>query len=202
MIREPAMQRGTVIILAVPFFLFLVTEGLIIRGFLRKDQKECRWLIVLGAHVQGRTVTDSLARRLEKAFDYAGRFPGVQIVVSGGQGSGEDISEAQAMKDYLVKKGIKDCRIHMEERSKTTEENLQFSAICIEEHGGNRKERIGIVSNNFHLYRACCYAGKQGYRQPFGVAASCHPALFLNYMVREVFAVWKMWMKAFSPESC
>jgi len=53
---------------------------------------------------------------------------------------------------------------------------------------------VGIVSNNFHLYRACAYARRLGYGHPYPLAASCHPALLVNYMVRECFAVWKMWL--------
>ena len=51
-----------------------------------------------------------------------------------------------------------------------------------------------ILSNNFHLYRACRMAKKLGYQKVLPVAASCHPLLFINYMMREVVAVWKLWI--------
>ena len=49
------------------------------------------------------------------------------------------------------------------------------------------EEPVGIVSNNFHLYRACLLAESFGYRKACPMAAGCHPVLLINYMVREVF---------------
>ena len=56
---------------------------------------------------------------------------------------------------------------------------------------------VGIVSNNFHVYRGCRYAKYAGFKNPFPIAASCHPLLFPNYFVRECFAVWKLWLKKY-----
>ena len=94
------------------------------------------------------------------------------------------------MGEYLAEHGIEEDRIFREDRSRTTKENLEFSRAYIEDPGA----WVGIVSNNFHLYRAVCYAKRQGYLRPCPVAADCHPLLFPNYLVREFFAVWKMWI--------
>ena len=56
---------------------------------------------------------------------------------------------------------------------------------------------VGIVSNNFHVYRGCVYAKRAGFKEPFPIPASCHPLLFPNYFVRECFAVWKLWLKKY-----
>ena len=61
----------------------------------------------------------------------------------------------------------------------------------------NADTPVGIVSNNFHVYRGCRYAKYAGFKNPFPIAASCHPLLFPNYFVRECFAVWKLWVKKY-----
>lgn len=167
-----------------------VTAYFIIRTMVSDHNEDCRYLIVLGAHVAGRSITDSLRRRLDRAVRYAACYPQVMIIVSGGQGAGEEITEAEAMESYLIGKGIRKERIKKEDRSATTEENLKFSKKYI----GDVSDRVGIVSNNFHVYRALCYAKRLGYKDVCPVACDCHPLLFLNYIVREFFAVWKMWL--------
>lgn len=170
--------------------LFILTEMLIIRGMSAGRSGEYAYLIVLGAQVDGRRITDSLRRRLDRAAGYLEEHPDTRVIVSGGKGNGEEISEADAMKEYLVQKGIEGKRILKEGRSRTTKENLRFSQAYIED----LDQPIGIISNHFHLYRAVCYAKKAGYGQPCPLAADCHPLLLPNYMVRECLAVWKMWL--------
>ena len=109
------------------------------------------------------------------------------MIVSGGQGKGEDITEAEAMAEYLTVHGIDRGRVILEKRSRTTMQNLEFSAEFLHRDS----DLVGIVSNNFHLYRACQMAKKLGYQKAFPMAASCHQLLYVNYMVREVLAVWK-----------
>lgn len=176
--------------LLLPMALFAATELRIVMGMFPRGQKEYDHLIVLGAHVEGRKITDSLCRRLNKALEYLRDHPGTRVVVSGGQGRGEDVTEARAMEEYLISKGIAPERIVREDASATTRENLEFSKRYID-YG---KANVGIVSNNFHLYRACAYARRLGYGHPYPLAAGCHPVLLVNYMARECFAVWKMWL--------
>ncbi|MGN1164838.1 MAG: YdcF family protein [Lachnospiraceae bacterium] len=177
----------TVLILSV-----FLTGAVILRRAYPKGVKEgqCRYLVVLGAHVQGTKVTDSLERRLKKAIEYASEHPETEIIVSGGQGKGEAITEAEAMETYLLKNGISGERIIKEMQSKTTEENLKFSRQYIH----NMADKTAVVSNDFHVYRACCYAKKAGYEMIEPLAATTNPRLFVNYMVRECFAVWRMWL--------
>ncbi|MEY8375789.1 YdcF family protein [Lachnospiraceae bacterium 56-18] len=173
--------------------IFLLTEVKILRGMfpdrrLSGQQEDYRYLIVLGAQVDGKRITDSLRRRLERAVGYLREHPGTCAIVSGGMGRGEEIAEAEVMGAYLLEHGIEEERILREDRSRTTKENLEYSKAYIED----LSIPVGIVSNNFHLYRAVCYARQQGYERPCPVAADCHPLLFPNYIVREFFAVWKM----------
>lgn len=170
--------------------VFVWTEILIIRGMSARGDDIYPSLIVLGAQVDGKRITDSLQRRLDRAVKYLEEHPDACVIVSGGRGNGEEITEAEAMEGYLLEKGIEGKRIRKEDRSRTTKENLIFSQAYIED----MEQPIGIVSNNFHLYRAVCYARKEGYGAPCPLAADCHPLLLPNYMVREFFAVWKMWL--------
>lgn len=151
-------------------------------------KRDLAYLVVLGAQVRGRKLSSSLYRRIEKARQYLADNPETIVIVSGGRGKGEEITEALAMRQYLVEQGVEENRIFMEERSTTTEENLRFSAAYIHDLGLS----IGIVTNSFHMYRACCYAKRVGYQNPEAVPAGCPPVFFVNYMVREFFALIKM----------
>ena len=115
----------------------------------------------------------------------------VHVIVSGGQGNDEEVTEAYAMAQYLERAGIDCRRIIQEDASVNTLENLKFSRKLI----ADVDTPVGIVSNNFHVYRGCVYAKRAGFKNPFPIAAGCHPLLFPNYFVRECFAVWKLWLK-------
>ena len=78
--------------------------------------------------------------------------PETRVVVSGGQGKGEDVTEAFAMAQYLVSHGIAEEQISLEEKSRNTYENLKYSALLVD----SMDDRIGIVSNNFIFIGRCC----------------------------------------------
>jgi uncharacterized SAM-binding protein YcdF (DUF218 family) len=108
-------------------------------------------------------------------------------IVSGGQGSGEDISEAEAMSKYLLSKGISKNRIIKEDQSTNTNQNILFSNKFMPE--GNRK--TVIVTSRFHVYRAIQIAKKQGLEDVQGLGAPTDKILALSYYVREFIAVMK-----------
>ncbi len=110
----------------------------------------------------------------------------MHVIVSGGQGKDEEVTEAYAMARYLECEGLDRRRIVQEDVSVNTLENLKFSRNLI----ADVDTPVGIVSNNFHVYRGCVYAKRAGFKEPFPIPASCHPLLFPNYFVRECFAVW------------
>ena len=119
-------------ILTCFMLLFIVTEGIIVTGMFPRTRKEVSCLIVLGAQVKGRSITDSLKRRLDKAQEYLERHPDTRVIVSGGKGKGEEVSEAEAMAGYLISCGIEQNRIILEDQSRTTKENLKLSSQYIE----------------------------------------------------------------------
>ena len=91
-------------------------------------------MIVLGCGLEGERPSQMLWRRLTAAQSYLEQHPTVPVIVSGGQGSDEIMSEAQCMKNWLTDQGVSGERIFMEDRSSTTYENLKFSRAVIEEN--------------------------------------------------------------------
>lgn len=82
---------------------FLVTLGVVIKDGVKKADRNADYLIVLGAHVYGERMSSNLKYRIELAKEYLEENPETKVIVSGGQGHGEKISEAEAMYRYLIK---------------------------------------------------------------------------------------------------
>ena len=154
--------------------------------------KNLRYIIILGAQIRGKRVTEALKRRLDRGIRYLNENPETIVIVSGGRGKGEDITEAEAMAKYLENCGIDTTRICLEEKSTSTYENLRKSLAFIDDE---RQDKIGIVTNNFHIYRAVKLAKSIGYRKVYALTASSNLAVFPNYMVREFFAVLALFLR-------
>lgn len=173
-------------------WLCLITvEIKIFSGMYSGCDQRADCIIILGAQVKGKKITDSLKRRLDKAILYLRKFPDTKVIVSGGQGKGEDITEADAMAYYLIRFGIDEKKIIREDRSVSTRENLRFSRQFTDPEQGI----TGIVTNGFHMYRACLIAKQEGYRNIYKIPASSNPVFQLNYLMREFFAVNHAWLK-------
>ncbi len=110
-------------------------------------------LIVLGKGLDGDKVPVNLAKRLDKAIEYHRKNPKALLVVSGGKGSEDKLSEAQAMYDYLVSKGVCEDVIVKEDKSTTTYENFVFSGEILKEKLGEDYS-VAFTSNRFHIYRS------------------------------------------------
>ncbi len=141
------------------FLLFL--GSLMLRAMDRGEHDDYDALIVLGAAVHGDRVTWVLSNRLDTAYDYAVAHPNTTLVVSGGQGDGESVTEASAMAGYLVRRGIDQSRILQEDKATSTAENFAFSKAIIDEQLGPDAS-IGFVTTRFHVYRAGRVALKGG----------------------------------------
>ena len=141
------------------FLLFL--GSLMLRALDRGEHGDYDALIVLGAAVHGDRVTWVLSNRLDAAYDYAAAHPDTVLVVSGGQGGGESVTEASAMAKYLITKGVDPGRILLEERAESTAENFAFSKAILDERLGTDAS-IGFVTTRFHVYRASRVAQKEG----------------------------------------
>lgn len=150
-------------------------------------------VIVLGAGVRGDRVTVPLAYRLNAAVEYHKKNPEAVIVVTGGQGYQETVTEAYAMEKYLVRKGVDPSKIIKEERATSTNENMRFTKEILDKHFEGDYSVV-VITNNFHTYRGVQIAKIEGfesvYRKPAGLKwynmAPCY--------LRESLAVLKMWV--------
>lgn len=184
----PAWLRWCVIgVLVAGFLVFFLICGQVVRGMMSQGSENLDYVVVLGAQVKGDVPSKALAKRLNRALRYARENENTVLILSGGQGSGEDISEAECMRRYLVGNGVPEERLVLEDQSVNTRENLKFSDVLT----GCSQKRTGILSNNFHVYRAIKLAQKLGYQQAEGIAAASDPLMQVHYVVREVFALVK-----------
>ena len=179
------ITASTLFLLMLAVFLF--TEGCIISGFSKNTDKELNYIVVLGAQLKTTGPSRVLQYRLDTAYEYLTAHPDTKVIVSGGQGSNEPASEAQGMYDYLVKRGIEPDRIVLEDKSVKTEQNIRFSKEFLQAD----TDKVGIVSNNFHVFRAVKLAKAAGYRNVVGIAAPATAFYLPNNMLREFFGVAK-----------
>lgn len=150
----------------------------------------CQYVIVLGAGVNGTVPSLSLRERLDAAYDYLTAHPDAICIVSGGQGRGEDITEALCMYNDLTGRGIAPERVWMEDKATSTRENIAYSLALIEEKTGSRPDTAGVISSEYHLYRAGLFAQEQGLTAVGIPATTSWLSLRVNYFLREIVAVW------------
>jgi len=146
---------------------------------LKKD-RDADYIVVLGSGINGTKVTPLLAARIEKRIDLLSSNPNAMLIMSGGQGSGEDIPESEAMAAYAVDKGVDEERIIMETNSVSTQENLLFSRKLMEKE----KPKIVIVTTAYHVFRALLLAKQQGIKC-VGFGARTKWYFTLNALLRE-----------------
>ncbi len=148
------------------------------------------YLIVLGAGVNGTVPSRSLRERLDAALTYLQAHPTAVAIVSGGQGRGEEITEAECMKTYLLSAGIDENRVWKEEQATNTLENLQYSLDIIQSQTGQRPQTVAVVSSEYHLHRAGLFAQQLGLEAELVPAKTSLVLLRWNYYLREIVAVW------------
>lgn len=191
----PKMNKGFLLFLkwliaacyAVAIGIFLVCGFLMARASNEGANVEADAVIVLGAAVHGDKVTWVLENRLNTAMEYLQEHPNAICVVSGGQGAGETVTEASAMKKYMVERGMDESRIYTEEQAKNTMENFEFSKAIIDEVAG-ANAKIAFVTTNFHVYRAGQVAREQGVNA-VGIPADDVWYLRLNNFMRECVGI-------------
>lgn len=172
---------GLAVLLTAGIVIFLTVEGKILGCFGSVPEKDLDYLIVLGAQVYESGPSVVLQYRLDAAADYLLENPRTQCIVTGGQGYNEPFAEAEGMRDYLVSKGIGGERILLEDKAGNTRENMVFSAAFLDP----AKDRTGIVTNDFHVFRALRLAKKAGYEKVSALSAGSTPLFLPNNLLRE-----------------
>lgn len=177
--------------LLLGFSLFTVLETMVVRGsFADESDAPVSAVIVLGAGLNGETPSLTLRTRIDAAAAYLEEHPDVPVVLSGGQGPGEAITEAECMRRALVRRGVDESRLYPEERSTSTQENLRYSRAILEELGVDPAQRVAIVTSDFHLCRARLMWGGDTAAVPAHLPSALYfQCLTVNYFIREAFGL-------------
>lgn len=182
----------TIIIIGTIFILLL---EVIIIAYPKMDVSKSDYILILGAGlVNGKDPSLILKARLDATLELVNEYNNNGfIVVSGGQGNDESLSEADAMKNYLVNKGIDDDKIIVEDKSSNTNENFKFSKEKIEEHSDKAFEdlNIKVVTTDFHAFRSRFLAKRVGYENISNYSGPTVWYLVPVTYLREAFALVK-----------
>lgn len=183
---------GVEFVVCIGLLFFVVIEAFIIKQSVKEPKQDADYLIVLGAKVNGTTPSHILAKRMEKAYEYLENHPDCKVIVSGGKGPDEGISEAQAMYEGLIRLGLDDSRIILEDKSTSTRENLDYTKSILTSMGVDVSDAdIIVVTTDFHVFRAVRIAEKIGYANVEGLASGQKWYLIPTNYVREFLAVIK-----------
>ncbi len=137
--------------------------------------KEEHTVVILGCKVRGGAPSLMLQRRLDAALAYLEQHKNLPVIVCGGQGADESISEAQCMRDYLTAHGIPEEQIYLDDTSVSTLENMQNAKAILTEQDWPKE--ITVVTDGYHEYRSAKIA------QGIGLKAYAVPAVTSWYLV-------------------
>lgn len=186
--KLPKILRTLLLIAICAGILVLaVCEGFVLRGFSSRAPAGLDYLIVLGAQVREDGPSAVLKYRLDAAAQYLQENNSTVCIVTGGKGAAEPFPEGQGMKDYLVKSGIPEDRIIVEDRALNTVQNIQYSMALM----SSPNAPTAIVTNNFHVTRGLALARGQGLTDVYAIAAPSDPLFLPNNMLREFFGLTK-----------
>lgn len=184
------VKRVFTVIFCIGILILGVTEALIIKASFGDPDPGCKYVVVLGAKVRHDGPSVSLQNRIDAAYDYLTAHPDTIAVVTGGQGEDEPMTEAECMYRALIGRGIDPERVWMEDKATSTWENLQFSLDLIEGKTGTRPESIGIISSEYHLFRAGLFADACQVESVGIPAKTTLKSQKFNHFMREVAGVW------------
>ena len=168
----------------------MYTFSALLNLFHLKKNQNADYIVVLGSGILGTRVTPLLAARIDKGIELLFCNPDAVMVLSGGQGPGEDIPEGEAMAAYAVEKGVDKGRILMETKSVSTEENLLFSKRLMEKEN----PKVILVTTAYHVFRALLLARGQGMKC-IGYGAKTKWYFTLNALLREFAGYLKLTWK-------
>ena len=174
------------IIIIILVFSFILIESMIVLNISESKNSEnihnIDTMIVLGAKINGSEISDNLKLRLDKALEYYNKHKDIKIIVSGGKTKNADITEALAMKNYLVSKGVNSSNIIEEDKATNTFENIIYSKDILDDM--NNKGKVLIVTSDFHLFRGRLIASILGIDNE-GLCSNSSMSTKLYYMIRE-----------------
>ena len=169
--------------------------SLVISGMNASAPPGMDYLVVLGASVYADGPSPALTRRVNAVMNCLDQHPDAVIIASGGQGRSEPVSEAQCIRDELVKRGVDPGRIRLEDRSTDTRENIVFSKSLIDRDDA----AVGIVTNNYHIWRSVRLAKRAGLQNACGIAAEYTGPTLFHYMIREAVSITAAFLRGYLP---
>ncbi|MCR4999747.1 MAG: YdcF family protein, partial [Lachnospiraceae bacterium] len=174
--------------------VFAITQGCILSQFFAKGEPNSDYIVVLGAQMRDWGPSIIFKHRLDAAAEYLEANPETTVIVTGGKGANETISEGEGGKEYLMEHGIAEERILIETTSVNTSANI-INAFALLPDEEEKALHIGIVTNNFHVFRGTMLAKKYTEANISGVAAKTNWLYLPNNMVRESFGILKDFLK-------
>jgi uncharacterized SAM-binding protein YcdF (DUF218 family) len=179
------------LVFTVFYFSFLVLSFVVYSVFIQiiPRRRDFDYVIIHGCGLaDGERLSRLLTDRVDKAVEVYEKSRNKPVIIpSGGRGEDERLSEAQAMKDYLLRRGIPEEQILPEDRSATTRENLLLSKALIDAREGGKK--TALISSNYHIYRCLRLAREVGLRCT-GIGARVAPYYWPSALIREFIAVF------------
>lgn len=188
--RETNYKKIIIAILVIVILQFAAVECLIFSKGHSDPEVKTNYLVILGAGIKGEDISLALQERLNLGLHYLEKYPDTKAIVTGGQGRGEDITEAEAMKRFLVSKGIAEDRIIVEDKATSTMENFYLSREIIIENSGENETDITFVTNTFHILRAKMLASRNGFNA-HAICAKTPTVVIVKSYFREYFALIK-----------
>lgn len=182
---RPLRNLLVILIAAGGFYIALMSAFMINRAYFSEPPESGKVaVIVLGSKIKGDQPSLMLRRRLDAARGYMQKNPSAICIVSGGQGPDEIMTEAQAMKNYLVANGIDSGKVFLEDKSGNTRQNLEFSAkLTPQDH------QAVISTDGFHQLRASIYAKAAGLDAPYCMSTLTPWGLLPAYWLREIIGL-------------
>ncbi|MCL2294083.1 MAG: YdcF family protein [Spirochaetes bacterium] len=182
----PKLIQYTLKVLFASFLIsFVICQSLIIYGMRETPKPGADYIIILGCQVIGEYASVPLLSRGFTAIRYLYRNPETRVIVTGGQGPGGNISEAEALRRLLLENRIDRDRILMEDRSTNTMENLIFA----NELFNLLDKNIVIVTSDYHIFRALSIARRLNYQNVSGLPSRSRPRALPAFLLREYLAI-------------
>ncbi|PJI07911.1 MULTISPECIES: YdcF family protein [Clostridium] len=178
------------VILCLILCVFVFTEAILAYNGKIEYKGKLDYIVVLGAGLRGKTMLSTQYQRAQRAMEYVKDNPDIKIVVSGGKGSGESITEAESMKEYFLNKGVKNENIIVEDKSKNTFQNLKNTKNILDKISNGKNIKVGVVTSNFHMTRAKLLGKRVGLKL-YGIPAPIKILVIPQCYVREFFAIYK-----------
>ena len=173
--------------------LLLIGGGLLfISGWQDTATFEEDAVILLGCAVEGTEPSEQLRCRLDTALEYHRQNPSAAIIVTGGQGSDENDTEAAVMARYLIAGGVPEEQILLEDRATSTKENFEYSAEILASEMPDTSS-LCFITSDFHIFRSGKLAAQAGIDGITHLHAPTPAKRVLTNLFREPIVLLKMW---------